>query len=408
MLYCRAMSFLEQCLALLRWKRLIFWNTVIVAAAALLVALLLPKWYRASASVFPPEDDSPTLGSLTSMINMAALGGNRTHLPVLASPSDLFAAILNSRSVREVVVDRHGLLGVYKVEDMDRALKVMRRKVDVNVGREGVVTVTVLDKDPRRAAGMAGTFMSELDRVNREKRTSSARVAREFIERRLEENRHDLAAAEDSLRRIQEDTGVLAPEDQLRAVINAAAQVQVQLIFKEVELSVLRDQLGMRHPGLRSIEREVEALRSRMSELDFGPAGSAAVFDDGARTGTLDVPIRNYPGLTLEYLRALRALKIQEAIFELLTQQYEQYRIQEMRDTPTVQILDEAAAPTLKARPIRWLICVSATLAAFLLSVLLASILENLSRMRRDAPGRYLTASRMAEELGLGFVLRRL
>ncbi len=402
------MSLLEQCLALLKWKRMIFWNTVIVAVAALLVAFLLPKWYRAHGSVFPPEDESPTLGSLTSMISMAALGGNRTHLPVLASPSDLFAAILNSRSVREVVVEEHGLLEVYKVDDMDRALKALRRKVDVNVGREGVVTVTVLDKEPERAAGMARTFVTELDRVNREKRTSSARVAREFIERRLRENRRELSEAEETLRRIQEESGVLAPEDQLRAVINAAAQVQVQLIFKEVELSVLRDQLGVQHPGLRSLEREVAALAARMASLDFGPDDRPTGPDREARTGTLDLPLRDYPGITLEYARAIREVKIQEAVFEFLTQQHEQYRIQEMRDTPTVQILDEAAPPTLKARPIRWLICVSATLAAFLLSVLLAAILENLIRMRREAPDRFHTVSRIADELGLGFVLRRL
>ena len=398
------MTYLDQLLALLRWKRMILLNTLGVAVASVIVALLLPKWYRATASVFPPEEEGGILSNLSGPMSAATFGAGRSALPVLASPSDLLAAVVDSRTVREEIVRQFDLAPVYKVKTVDEALEVMRGRVTIKVGGEGVVKVRVLDRDPERAAAMANAFVAELDRVNREKRNSSARQARLFLERRLEQNRRDLAAAEDSLRWLQERTGALLPEEQLRTLIGAAAEVQVQLLLREVDLAVLRAQVGPGHPDLLAAEGETRALRARLDELEASPPELPGVPGAGR---PLRLPLTAYPGLAVEYLRAARAVKVEETIFEFLTQQYEQYRLQESRDTPTVQVLDRAVPPTRRHRPVRWLICTSATLVAFAASVALAAALEALSRLRRDDAPRFDRLRRVAGELGLGAALDR-
>lgn len=110
----------------------------------------------------------------------------------------------------------------------------------------------------------------------------------------------------------------------------------------------------------------------------------------------------------MAYLRAFRSVKMQEAVYEFLTEQYEQYRIQESRDTPTVQVLDRAVPAQRKAKPIRWLICVSATAAAFFGSVVLAAFLESIARARRDDPPRFERWRALFGEFGLGRALDRL
>lgn len=402
------MSLLDQSLALMRWKKLILVHTVAFAAASVVVALLLPKWYRSTAAVFPPEEDLSPMAGMSSLASVAAVASGRSSLPIWATPSDVYAAVLRSRTLREEVVRRHDLMRVYKVRDMDRALKALNGTTSIKVGSEGVVQVKVLDKDPQRAADMANTYVELLDKVNREKRNTSAGQARAFIEGRLVENRNDLQASEEALKRIQVDTKVLLPAEQLQAVLAIAAEVQVRLLMKEVDLSVLRAQVGPEYPARATLEREVAALRARAEEMESGADLAAARSGADPEQAALTVALQKYPEASMAYLRALREVRVQEAIYELLTQQYENYRIQESRDTPTVQVLDRAVPSTLKARPIRWLLCVSATLAAFLYSVLLAALLEAIRHMRVSAPERYERVRLLARELRLEPLLNRI
>jgi tyrosine-protein kinase Etk/Wzc len=408
------MEFLDRCLVVLRWKKLILLNTLLVAAASVVVALALPKWYLSVASLFPPEEDTISLSGISSSLASAAsmVSGPRATLPIWATPSDVYSAVLHSRIVRSEVIRRNDLLRVYQAPDTDRAIQTFNSLVKIKVGGEGVVQIKVLDKDPKRAAAIANDLVDMLDRVNREKRNTSARQARVFIEGRLEQNRRDLARAEQTLRATQESTGVMIPEDQLKAMIDASAAVEVELLLREVDLGVMRSQVGSGHPGLVSLEREVSSLRRRMRELQQGEDPDVGMNADepgrSAPEAGLGLPLKQYPGVQLVYLRAFREVTVQEAIYELLTQQYERYRIQESRDTPTVQVLDPAVPATYKAKPIRWLICVSATFVAFVLSVLLALFFESLRRMRGESPERFERVRRIAAELRLGRALERL
>lgn len=368
---------LDRLASLARWRRLIVLNTAVVAVAAVIVSLILPKWYRSTASVFPPQEETFSLGTLSSIVAATALGPGRSNLPIWATPSDVYAAILKSRSVREEIVRRYGLMEEYKVDTIDEALVTLRSRAKVRVGGEGIVSLTVVDKSAERAARMANDFIVLLDAKSKERRRTSAGAVREFLEGRVAACRDSLAMAERSLQRIQEETGIVVPEDQARALIESAVQIDLGRKMREVQLGMLRAQVGPDDPDRSRLSREIDLMESKLRDMDLGGTADTAAFR---------VPLSKIPARTVAYTRALREVKIQEAIYEFLTQQLEQYRVNELRDTPTLQVLDTAVPAEKRWRPIRWLICVIATFLAFVFSCLIAWSLDGLERLRRERP----------------------
>ncbi|MEZ4650346.1 MAG: Wzz/FepE/Etk N-terminal domain-containing protein [Candidatus Eisenbacteria bacterium] len=392
------MTWIDRLLALTRWKRLIVINTLVVAVLSVGYALLLDNWYRSTATIFPPEEESFSLGSLSSLLAVSALGAGRTAVPVWASPSDVYASVLRSRVVMEAIIERFGLQEIYELETLDETIEEFQTHFGVHVAGDGMVFILVDDKDPQRAADMANAFVEELDEVNRTKRHTAAGQARIFLERRIAEANVDLAAAEEHVRELQVETGLLDPEEQVKGAVRALTELETQLILKEVELQVLETRVGPRHPERESLAREVVELKRKLAELEDGPPEA---------TSEERIALRELPDLALDHFRALREVKVQEAIFEFLRQQYEQFRIQEQRDTPTIYVLDPARPAERKHHPRRSILCISATLVAFTLSVGFALAAEGLARMRALEPGRFERVQLLAGEVGLGWLVKR-
>jgi len=90
------------------------------------------------------------------------------------------------------------------------------------------------------------------------------------------------------------------------------------------------------------------------------------------------------PSTSLEYLDAVRNLKYQEAVWEILAKQFEMSKMDEAKDFPLIQVLDKAIPPERKSKPKRSLIVMLVTLVAFFLAVIWAFIKEALSRSGGD------------------------
>ena len=377
---------------LVRWRRLILINTLVVAILAIIISLLLPKWYRATSSVYPPRDDSLALGegSNVAAVAASALGRGRAGLSLFSSPSDIYAAILESRTVRTEIIRRHDLMSEFGVPTLDEALDVIDSRMKIGIGSEGVVSLSIVDEDPEQAAEIANDFIELLDAKSRERRRSTAGAVRAFLNRRVTETRDSLAIAEENFRRIQEETGILVPEDQARALVESAVQIDLGRKMREVELGMLRAQVGPSDPSRARLTREIDLLERQLLDMDRGVRTDSAAFR---------IPLSEIPARSIAYARALRDLRIQEAIFELLTEQYETYRILEQRDTPVLQVLDSAVAPEKRYRPIRSVICIIATFLGFLFACMLAFAVDGLDRMRRDDPEQWRTMQDIASAL---------
>jgi len=356
-------------MVLAKWRRMIGFNFIGVCLLVVLISLFLPKWYTASTSILPPEGESGGLTLPSGLATLASLSGGLS-LPGAATPSDVFAAILKSRSVAERVIEKNGLLKVYRTKDLQEAMQTLHSHTNIDVSPEGIIRIKVTEKDPKLAARVANSLVKALDGVNREKSTSRAKSARIFIEERLDSTRAELHRAEERLKEFQEKHQAISLSDQTKAAIEKAADLRAEKVLLEIQLGVLRQSMGNNHPQVQRLRTQIGEYTRQLRRMEFGGKGEE-----------FTLPFSQVPFLSLELARLTRNLKVEEEIFELLTQQYEQAKIQEKRDTPTVQVLDEAIPPTQKSKPKRSVLVGLAGLLSLFVGVFLAFGLEYMEKV---------------------------
>ncbi|HXI10239.1 MAG TPA: Wzz/FepE/Etk N-terminal domain-containing protein [Thermodesulfobacteriota bacterium] len=352
--------------ALAARKRLVGLVVGVCFSASVVVSLLLPKTYASTASVLPPQDDSTLAPTLLSQLP-SSLTGIASGLLGTSLTSDTWVGILGSQTVRDEIIRRFNLREVYGDDYIEDVRTDLGKAVTIDETKEGIVTVTVEDRDPKRAADMANAFIEELDRVNKKVATTSGGRIRVFVKRRLEETEKDLAGAEEEIKAFQEKNGAVRLDDQSKAIIDAIGAVKGQLMAKEVELQTLLSYATPNNPNVQVLSASVSELKGQLRDLEQGKR---------VKGKSIFIPTDKFPDLTLQYARLLRDAKVQETLFELLTQQYEMARIQEAKDSPTVQVLDTAKPAEKKAGPKRTLIVAVSTLLSLILAAGAALFIE--------------------------------
>ena len=346
---------------LVSYRRFIFLNLVGVCVIVAIISLFLSNWYRASTTILPPQRDTLNLGMASSLLGAASGISSSFSLPLMATPSDVYAVILKSRTVTEVVVEKENLMAAYGIKSKEAAIKELVSRVSVNVTPEGLISLSYEDRDRNRTADVANRFVQELDRVNRETSTSKAKNARVFIEERLAQTQKDLNLAEENLKRFQEENKTLVLDEQMKSAIEKAADLKAEMVSSEIELNVLSKTMSPSHPQIASLRSRVNEIKRQLGVLELGNQE-----EKPENKTVLDIAFNQVPSLSLQLARLIREVKIQETVFELLTQQYEQYKIEENKDTPTVQILDRAVPPEKRAKPRRaFLVGISGILSLF-------------------------------------------
>jgi capsule polysaccharide export protein KpsE/RkpR len=341
------------------------WFLARCAAIALAVftaiAFLLPPKYESVARLMPPDHNDSLL--------LAALGGRLSDSFGLAASSlfgfrssgALFIGILGSNSVEDELIRTFDLRRVYGVRRWERARKRLDGYTDLSEDRKnGIITIRVRDGSRDRAQEMCRAYIDNLNRRVTQVTTSSARREREFLEERLKGVKLDLdRAAQDLSQFSSRNTAIDLPQ-QGKAMVEAAAMLQGQMIAAESELKGMEEVYGPEHVRVRGVQARIRELRRQLERLGGTDAQLAAPTGD-----SLYPPIRKLPLLALTYSDLYRRAKIQEAVYETLTKQYEMAKVQEAKETPTVRVLDEPTYPERHVSPPRLLIMLSGALLGF-------------------------------------------
>jgi len=297
----------------------------------------------------------------------------------LKNPSDVFVAMLQSRTVEDALVNRFDLRKLYNVKRYQDARKILEKRSEINPEKEGLISIRVSDRDPKRAADIANAWVDELRGLNQNLALTEAAQRRIFFVQKLSSEREDLSKAELVLRQVQERTGVIQPDAQTRALVGAVAELRASIAAKQVQLQSLRTYATESNPDVKRAERELAELQAQSAKLSQMERSGT---DLG--TGDLQVPTRRVPEANLEYLRAVRELKYHESLYDFLAKQLEAARIDEAKDAVMVQVVDRAVEPERKSSPKRMLIVAVAAIASFLLSCLGVLIWEAIRRKRQD------------------------
>jgi capsule polysaccharide export protein KpsE/RkpR len=242
--------FADFILPIVRRRSLVFGITGVAVVAAVVIALVWPQSWRANATVLPPERrmDNP----LFVPGGFEALGASLRGVTLrhVATPTDIFVAILESRSVRDSLVQRFSLRDVYGVETDAAAIKQLQSNTAITTSPTGTIVVSAIAESPQAAADLTNAYLEELDRVNRALAQREASGIREFIEAELDDARVRLTDAEERMRTFQEQYGAIEITEQARAVIAGAATLSAQILGAEVELRVLRRTRDATHPDV--------------------------------------------------------------------------------------------------------------------------------------------------------------
>jgi len=357
--------------------------------ASTVLAFLLPKKYQAVTRLMPPDSQSSsalTMAAVAGRTGNPAMGDIAGDLLGLKSSGALFVGVLRSQTVEDRLVAQFYLQAIYGFPLAEDARRKLEENTSIAEDRlSGIITITVTDRDPRRAASMAQAYAEELDRVVAQLSTSAAHRERMFLEERLQTVKQELDEAAQDLSQFESKNAAIDIKEQGKAMVDAAATLTGQLIAAKAELKGLE-------PVYAAHSVRIQSVQARISELNRELARMGQNSDAGFR-GAEDSfypSIRKLPLLGQTYADLYRQTKTKEIVYETLTQQFELAKVQEAKETPRVKVLDAATPPQRKSFPPRAFIIAAGCCVSLLTGALLILGKSHWEELNEEDAGKVL------------------
>jgi tyrosine-protein kinase Etk/Wzc len=316
----------------------------------LILFIIYPISYEASVTVLPPEKNSQ-MGGLGSLLGGNIDMSNLITGGITGGNSQLFSEILKSRSAAEYVIKKHNLIAFYGSDDMFEAVKKLSNNLNIEISKEGILKLDVnvsthlfpiFSDEPKKvrklSADLSNSFIEALDIINRNKLTSKAKQAREYIEGQIIITKGLLDSVETQLMSFQKSNKTFSLPDQVKSAIDAAAKIKAEIATTEIELGMVQSNLKEDNRTLIALRSKLEQLREQYNKMEMGSQDYLVSF-------------KEVPQLGKELASLLREVKIQNEVYLLLQQQYYKEKIQENKDLPTLEILDAAIPPQKPVGP---------------------------------------------------------
>jgi len=366
--------------------------TCLSLLAGIGLGLVLPKSYESVTRIMPPDQQgsgammlaalasrSGGLGSLGSLAG-GLLGGHTT--------TALFVDLLHSGTVGGHLIERFHLQQLYGNRyRMDTAKRLARLTTITDDKKSGVITIAVQDADPVRARDLAQGYLDELNNLVTATSTSSARQERIFIERRLHSVETDLEQAQLALSDFSSKNNTINIGDQTRAMVDSGARVHAEVLVERSGLDAMRQIYGEGNVRVQEAEARIASLERELTKM----SGTSAPLSTAAPASSeLYPPLRQLPRLAVPYADLYRRVKVQETVYELLTQQFEIARIEEAKDVPVVSVIDPPGIPERKKNPQRRLIAMLFTLIGFVGTAATILMRDHWSRVDAADPRKVL------------------
>ncbi|NUN09654.1 MAG: hypothetical protein HUU54_10805 [Ignavibacteriaceae bacterium] len=324
--------------------------TVTAAGTTTLFLYLLfvsPLTYLAKVSVLPPEN-APKLGLGTLLqggdISSLMSGGQNIN-------SQLYAELMKSRTALEYVVKKNNLLDYYDVETMTAGTAKLFKDLNIEVTKEGLLKLWVpvstgyfqrysdeKEKYKQLASDVSLSFLEVLDSLNKTRLVSKAQKAREYIETQLAVTKTQLDSAEQKLSYFQKSNKSISLPDQMRAAIESAAKVKGEIVNTEITIGILSKNLTPDHPNLLALKSKLTELKDQYKKFESGNNDFLLSFT-------------NAPELAIRLADLTREVKILNEVYLFLQQQFYKEKIQENKETSTIEILDPPQLPEREIAP---------------------------------------------------------
>jgi tyrosine-protein kinase Etk/Wzc len=354
-----AINILDVVVAPLRHRRKIARFALAVAILTSVVMLLSPNVYTGTTKILTPQQNQSIATALLSQLGpLAGLTGQNLNMK---SASDLYVAMLESRTIGDALNSRFQLRALYQRKTDFDTLNDLKKLTSIQATKDGIITIEVDDKDPNRAAALANAYVEELFKLTQNLAITEAGQRRLFFEKQLKQVRDDLAQAEFNLRKTQERTGLIEIESQAKAIVQSIAAVRARIAATEVQIQTMKSYAAEDNSDLRRLQQQLTGLRVQLARLEKNNQGG---------DGDIQIATRRLPQVGLDYMRSYREVKYNETLFEMMAKQYEIAKIDESKSAPIVQVMDKATVPEKKTKPARTVTVLLLTLVAAFLGMI--------------------------------------
>jgi len=361
-----------------RRRAMIVGIVAVAVLASVVISLVLPKWYEATALILPPKNVNFSTGGMSQLAEVASVVEG-LNLPVMVTPSDVYARMLTSRTIATHVIDSFNLQTRYETGNQLETYLALMKHARFQVTDEGLLRVSVEDRDPKIAANIANAFVSELDQLNRSIASRRAVQNRAFIEERVAQVKTQLDSARQAFEAFQIDNRAVDFDEQTRLAMEQAISLKVALAQLEIDLKMNEEVLGTDNPELVEKRRRRDIIKGQLAALETANTDSSF----------FSLPLSSVPTLKGRYEMLYSKVKVNEQLYTMLLGQLEQAKLQENEELPTISVLDYATVPEIRNRPQRTLIVASTAAVSFIVAIVLALLLEYFRRLKETDPDNY-------------------
>ena len=345
-------------------KKLIIFFPLVAVMVAIVVTLLLPNVYKASVTLLPPQQAQSATAAILSQLGGVA--GAAAGVAGLKNPNDLYVGMLKSRTIANSLIEKYDLKKVYDLESLEKTRAALESNSLVSSAKDGLITITVEDKNQKLVAKIANSYSEELLKLTRTLAITEAAKRRLFFEQQLTLAKNNLATAEMLLKSALDVRGVISVDSDSRAIVETVSRLRAQVSAKEIQLNSMDVFVTKNNQEYKRIQAELISLRAELSKLENGRVGEVTPAQN----------LNNQAGL--ENIKILRDVKYYQMLYELLSKQYEAARLDEAKDSSIIQVLDPATEPERKSGPKRAIIVIATFVGAFLAALIWALLRESL------------------------------
>ncbi|HEU4819224.1 Wzz/FepE/Etk N-terminal domain-containing protein [Janthinobacterium sp.] len=345
-------------------KKLIIFFPLVAVLVAIVVTLLLPNVYKASVTLLPPQQAQSATAAILSQLGGVA--GAAAGVAGLKNPNDLYVGMLKSRTIANSLIEKYDLKKVYDLESLEKTRAALESNSLVSSAKDGLITITVEDKNQKLVAKIANSYSEELLKLTRTLAITEAAKRRLFFEQQLTMAKNNLATAEMLLKSALDVRGVISVDSDSRAIVETVSRLRAQVSAKEIQLNSMDVFVTKNNQEYKRIQAELISLRAELSKLENGRVGEVTPAQN----------LNNQAGL--ENIKILRDVKYYQMLYELLSKQYEAARLDEAKDSSIIQVLDPATEPERKSGPKRAIIVIATFVGAFLAALIWALLRESL------------------------------
>lgn len=372
-----SISLLDLLLVLAAGRKTIAKTTAAFAVGSVVVSLFISNIYTAKTTFIPPSNQqlSPQ-SALAAQIGALAGGGGGLAAALGKSPADIWVALLNSRTVGEYVVQRNNLMSVFGTNSLEKAVTALSGKAKIAADKSGLIAIEVSDTRPEFAAEIANSYVAGLLELNKTLVFSQAGQKRLFFEQQLKRAREGLAEAE-----IMTESGLKTGDPNAdsvkkllqaspRAISDTTQQLRARIAAKQIEISAMKSYAADGNIDLKRAQDELESLEEQLSALEGVPTPKQIAIPEGTSEEDKQQATRMAIDQKIVARAKVQDIRFYDSLIGLLTQQYEQARLDEAKEPVVFQVVDVATAPAIKSAPKSSLIVIISTLAGLFLSIL--------------------------------------